>query len=66
MNSLKNNKEVSDVGALCIGSSTQEIKFENNYTHTNKIIMEGLCLNCEFIGFCVWKEDKKINCEHFE
>lgn len=29
-------------------------------------VMEGLCPNCENIPHCIWVENTKINCEHYE
>ena len=27
---------------------------------------DGLCIICENKGHCVWVENKKIHCEHYE
>lgn len=29
-------------------------------------IFSGLCFNCDNRGHCVWQENKKLKCEHFE
>lgn len=32
----------------------------------NNLINFGLCLQCENLPHCVWSENDKIYCEHYE
>lgn len=29
-------------------------------------VKSGLCINCEKNNYCIWKEDKKVSCEHYQ
>ena len=35
-------------------------------SHFPHHIINGLCTICENKGHCVWVENKKLNCEHYE
>ena len=26
----------------------------------------GLCINCDRIDYCIWQEDRKVSCEHYQ
>ena len=26
----------------------------------------GLCINCDRIDYCIWQENKKVSCEHYQ
>ncbi|MDT0686023.1 hypothetical protein [Autumnicola psychrophila] len=34
--------------------------------HVTQEMLKGLCFNCDNRRSCVWKENRKLYCEHFE
>lgn len=29
-------------------------------------VVIGLCINCDRNNYCIWQEDKKVSCEHYQ
>lgn len=55
-----------DVLNFLVGNSASNEYSNDLPLHTDTVVMTGLCVLCENRPHCVWVENSKLNCEHYE
>jgi len=66
MNLLKKKSEITKSVVVDDYTNAQEASVKSKPHADMNFVAKGLCSTCDCISFCIWKENGKLNCEHFE
>ncbi|MBF6607344.1 MAG: hypothetical protein ITG00_01240 [Flavobacterium sp.] len=48
-----------------ISSKAESAEITSQKSQPAQFITNGLCINCDNLGNCVWQHNYKLNCQHY-